>query len=137
LTLVETANDTVGFFPRLAAGLIDLVILLPAQIAAWWLVVALATSGPIFVTPLILNAGYFTLAWQYWDGATPGKKIMGLKIVDASTNARAGREAYLRRWAGMWCSLLFLGYGFARIVSDPRHEALHDKWAGTKVVRAR
>lgn len=126
-----------GFGPRLLAGLIDLAILPPLQVASWLLIVALGTTGPIFIIPFILNFGYFSLFWTKAGGATPGKKLLGLKVVDASTGDVIDRGAAWRRWLGMWCGLLALGYGFVRIASDPEHEALHDRWAKTRVVSLR
>jgi uncharacterized RDD family membrane protein YckC len=138
MTQIATYGDTasVGFGPRLLAGLTDLAILVPLHVATWALVVSLDASGPTFIIPAILNYAYFSLFWTK-AGATPGKMVMRLKVVDAATGGAIDRGTAWRRWLGMWCGLLALGYGYARIASRDDHEALHDRWARTKVVSSR
>ncbi len=137
MAMIATYTDAVGLPRRLAAGLIDLAILLPVQIAVWWIVIAVGTTGPVFVIPFILNWGYFSGFWCSASGSTPGKKLLGLKVVSADNGETINWSMAFRRWLGLWGSLLTFGYGFVRIASDPQHEALHDHWARTKVIRSR
>ncbi len=80
---------------------------------------------------LIIPAVYFISFWRY-KGATPGKIIMHMKIVDArSFTSPTTGQLFIR----------FLGYGIAifgiwLIVFSKRRQALHDKMAKTVVIKA-
>jgi uncharacterized RDD family membrane protein YckC len=76
---------------------------------------------------ILYNIGFWMLA-----GQTPGKRLMGLRIV-RTDGERITIGAAIRRWVGYWLSaILFLGYLW--VLVDDRRQALHDKLAGTLVV---
>lgn len=92
----------------------------------------------LLLPPLV---GFVALALVYgvaferspWR-ATPGKRALGLAVVDdAGRRLRAG-HALLRFLAGAlsWLTLN-IGHGMAAL--PPRHLALHDRISGTRVVR--
>jgi len=88
-----------------------------------------ATSLLVFLIVLC----YFTL-FVGAQGQTPGKMLLGLKIV-RTTGKDIGYGRALVRWIGQCLSLLSLGFGFLMVAFSPRKQALHDKLAGTYVVR--
>jgi len=134
---VGTYTSAVGLWPRFIAGCIDLAILGPLRVGQWLLTAAWGTAGPTFVIPFIMNAAYFTWFWTKWGGATPGKRVVGLRVVDAETGETIDLAAARKRWLGLMCSIATFGFGFAQVISDPHHQALHDRWAKTRVVRGR
>jgi len=69
-------------------------------------------------------------------GGTPGKLLLGIRVVDAQTREPLGAGRALGRGLACILSLLSLGLGYLWLVFDPRHQALHDKLAGTLVVYA-
>ena len=77
---------------------------------------------------------YLTLFLVLWDGRTPGKKVLGLRVVRLNGEPlslflsleRAGGYA-----AGLATGLL----GFAQVMWDPNRQAIHDKIAETVVIR--
>jgi uncharacterized RDD family membrane protein YckC len=76
---------------------------------------------------ILYNIGFWMLA-----GQTPGKRLMGLRIV-RTDGERITLGPAIRRWVGYWLSaILFLGYLW--VLVDDRRQALHDKLAGTLVV---
>lgn len=76
---------------------------------------------------ILYNIGFWMLA-----GQTPGKRLMGLRIV-RTDGERITIGPAIRRWVGYWLSaILFLGYLW--VLVDDRRQALHDKLAGTLVV---
>jgi uncharacterized RDD family membrane protein YckC len=78
---------------------------------------------------ILYNIGFWMLA-----GQTPGKRLMGLRIV-RTDGERITIGPAIRRWVGYWLSaILFLGYLW--VLVDDRRQALHDKLAGTLVVYA-
>jgi len=88
---------------------------------------------PIATSLLIdgIYAGYFYSK----DGATPGKKAMGLKLVTSSGKINFFQGA-LRDTVGKWISglILMIGYLMALFREDGR--ALHDLMFDTKVIKS-
>ena len=76
---------------------------------------------------------YFTL-FVGFRGQTPGKMLLGLKIV-RTTGQEVGYGRALVRWIGQCLGLLPLGLGFLMVALSRKKQALHDKIAGTYVVR--
>lgn len=73
---------------------------------------------------------YFLTCWIY-NNATPGKFVIRSKIVDAKTMGIPTKWQYVKRFFGMFLS--FIGVWF--IIFDKRKQALHDKIAGTLVIK--
>lgn len=72
--------------------------------------------------------------WKKWSGATPGKKVFNIKIVDAKTFQAISNKQAIIRSLGYVLSTLPLLFGFlmAALRSDKR--TLHDLVAGTAVI---
>lgn len=122
-----TGSRKAGFFIRLAAYLVDSLIL--------WLVSYLvgATGLNRFWVSFLLGAAYFTYFFSS-TGQTLGKRLLGLRVV------RAGGEPLnltigLTRYLGYLISGFLLFFGFLMIALDKDRQGLHDKLAGTFVVR--
>lgn len=102
---------------------------------------ALAKDYPDFVwgfvqAPLLLNVFgllYFGGSWLVL-GRSPGMALLGLRIVREEDGARPGFGRLVVRLVGfvLGAAPLFLGYLWA--LSEPRHQAWHDKLAGTVVL---
>jgi uncharacterized RDD family membrane protein YckC len=84
---------------------------------------------------LLISGTYETVAIARY-GRTIGKLVMGLRVVN-----RDGRllspGAALGRWAGKYVSAMILFLGYLMVAWDPRKQALHDKMAGSFVIRRR
>ena len=69
-------------------------------------------------------------------GLTPGKKVMGLQVVDHQTGTIPGfGKMFVREIVGRFISGLFLGLGYFWAIFDKNSQAWHDKIAGTVVLR--
>ncbi len=101
-------------------------------------VVASAPSrGPAdFVVSYVLPAVAIIAFWIARQ-ATPGKMLIGAKIVDARTGGPLTRGQAVGRYLGYYVSLFGLGLGFLWVGWDRRKQGWHDKLAGTVVVRSR
>lgn len=99
------------------------------------LLVSIFTS-PIFYTTIMLLfvASYYVLFWTL-AGQTPGKGIMGLKILPRRGSKLSLSRAILR-YLAFYLSIVPLGAGILWILIDDRRLAWHDKLAGTCVVYA-
>ncbi|HEX4776798.1 MAG TPA: RDD family protein [Acidimicrobiia bacterium] len=86
----------------------------------WWGVVAAAVTF-----------GYFWLSVAA-TGRTPGKALLGLRVVRRNGDAVGGRAAFVR--ALVFPFSFVLGLGFVGVVGGRSRRALHDVVAGTVVV---
>ena len=74
------------------------------------------------------------LFWKRWRGATPGKKFVHIKIVDANTLQDIDNKQAITRSLGYIPSILLLGMGFFMVALRKDKRALHDLLAGTAVI---
>jgi uncharacterized RDD family membrane protein YckC len=129
-TPISRETVSAGLIERLAAYLIDGVILfIPAYVLMLILPLALYLVASIAIG--IAYAAYF---WTT-TGSTPGKMIMGLKVVRADGSGLLDTTGAITRYVGYWVSALPIGLGFLWAIWDPKHDAWHDKIAGTKVIK--
>jgi uncharacterized RDD family membrane protein YckC len=89
------------------------------------------TATGLFVVVMILC--YFTLFVGY-RGQTPGKMLLGLKVI-RTTGEEVGYGRALLRWGAQCISLLPFGLGLLMVAFSRRKQGLHDRIAGTYVVR--
>jgi uncharacterized RDD family membrane protein YckC len=91
----------------------------------------------LFVPGLLLAFLYMVLFDGGRKGATLGKRIIGIRVVDAETREAIGyRRATVRRVVYIVGGLV-LYLGWLWMLFDPRRQAWHDKAAGTVVLKAR
>lgn len=151
----EKGTQYAGFWLRLAASVVDGIILLLGSLLA--LAVTGATIGILlglfgYEDNVIYAAGekmgyygstilgivgpwlYYTLlessSWQ----ATPGKKAVGIMVTDSMGKRISLTQANVRYW-GKQLSWLTIYIGFIMAGFTKKKQALHDIIAGTLVVR--
>lgn len=140
---------------RVGAYLLDALLVLVVAGALGWLGVRDQVDGAGALLDALPGIGfavslvYFGGFWR-WRSATPGKLLLGLRIRRWEADGPLGWGVVLRRWAAMSVYPLVgwipsVGF-FAAIwpladllwpVWDKRLQTLHDKFAGTVVVRIR
>ncbi len=81
-----------------------------------------------------LLAFVVTVFWKNFRGATPGKKIMKIKIVDAKTLQPISTSQALVRFIGYIISTLPLCFGFVMIAFRDDKRGIHDLLAKTCVI---
>jgi uncharacterized RDD family membrane protein YckC len=90
------------------------------------LALLLSTAGLQILVSIIYDIGFWMLS-----GQTPGKRVMGLRVIRADgTRLRFGNA--VRRQIGYWISAIFF-IGFLWILFDNKRQGFHDKLAGTIV----
>lgn len=132
----------VGFWPRVLASLIDTVLILLLTMPLLLLLYGPAyldstdlLQGPMeLLISYVLPAVVVVVFWVY-RSATPGKMMIGAKIVDADTGGRPTTGRLIGRYLGYYLSSLPLGLGFFWVAWDRRKQGWHDKLARTVVVR--
>lgn len=144
-----------GFWRRSVAFLVDNIILsfiatllFIIGIAALWLSFSFTLSGSTWGRITGLTVSFFILYhlvlgivgmlyFTYFHGTvgqTPGKMILGLKVIQADGKAMNLGIAFLR-WVGYAVSSLVFYLGFIWIAFDKRKRGWHDRIAGTIVIR--
>lgn len=92
-------------------------------------------TGYVVATWVVLGGAYFSAfecsRWQ----ASPGKRLVGIKVVDA-VGARLTPARALARFFAASLSWLTMNLGHALAAWTPERRALHDYLAGTFVVNA-
>ncbi|MBN1691847.1 MAG: RDD family protein [Dehalococcoidia bacterium] len=158
----DYALEYAGFWIRLAAALIDFLILIaglyilycvisqsffwifpnvPGVIATFGSIAAGAplSTGAIWLSAtlllalLVANTIYF-VACAAASGQTVGKLSLGIKIIRTDSSPLDLRYSFIRFLGGMLC-VATLGIGFIVIAFDSHKQGMHDKMADTYVVK--
>lgn len=79
---------------------------------------------------------YFSLWPAWWRGQTPGKRLLGLQVVELTGKPMTVMRS-LTRYGGYAAGMATGGLGFAQVLWDPNRQALHDKAAHTVVLDLR
>ncbi|MBM3283021.1 RDD family protein [Candidatus Gottesmanbacteria bacterium] len=89
----------------------------------------------IWLTTIIIFCGYFV----YFIGSrgqTPGKMVVGIKVVKIDTHTSPGYiSAFLREIVGKIISCLVICLGFFWMLWDKNKQTWHDKIANTIVIK--
>ena len=121
--------DYMGFWIRLAAELIDQVIIVLA-ILLLSLIISLTEFAWVLAVPVIVYLVYKHLKCQ-----TPGRKLLKIKVVNAKGEDVGFWRGAFRETLAKFVSAIFLYLGFLWIGWDRRKRGWHDHLAGTFVVR--
>lgn len=92
---------------------------------------------PSFFWELIFEISVFVVTiifWEKWRGATPGKKLMRIKIIDKKTHKDISNKQAITRSLGYIPSMAIFFIGFLMVAFRKDKRALHDMLAGTLVV---
>jgi len=137
-----------GFISRMLAYSLDIIVITVIFVFLTWFLETLSnffqfallenitsTFLQFLVTGaavLLIASFYFIFFWTLL-GQTPGKMLLGLRIVSTEGNNITFGQA-LRRYIGYYLSALALYIGFLWVLVDNRRQGWHDKLAGTIVV---
>ena len=136
-----------GFFSRLAAFCLDSVLVgMGLGIVRLSVGVVKLMIGDVFIfQPLlfsytifdilyyVLTITYFVLM-TYFCGATVGKHLMKIKVVDAEGQKLTFLNVLFRETIGRYLSVLIVYIGYIIAGFDSRKQGLHDKIADTCVI---
>jgi signal peptidase I len=128
----STAYKKASFLERLAAFIIDVIILAILQLALTIVLRLFNFQYKIF--DLILFSLYDIL-FIWIAGATPGKMLLKLKVVNTSYKRVNLVQAFLRETIGRFISGILFTIGYLWMLIDKNKQTWHDKIATTLVVR--
>ncbi|MBX9706004.1 MAG: RDD family protein [Gammaproteobacteria bacterium] len=137
----EIHRHYAGFWARLWAAAIDTWLLSLVVLPLLFLVYGKDYLGlPAsqlgiwhYLLLWLLPAVIVCLFWCY-RAATPGKMLIGAKIIQVDTGATPGYSSLVLRYLCYYVSAIVLFVGFIWIGVDERKQGLHDKIAATAVV---
>lgn len=136
-----------GFVPRLGGAILDTIFMLLLMLIPGALIAAafLIFRDNTLLMGLLSLVGYvlmFVISWGYQlyfigtKGATPGKKIMHLRVTRPDGTYPIGVGKAFVRMIGYMVSAIICYIGFLMIIFDKeQHRGLHDKIAGTVVIK--
>ena len=130
---------------RIGAYLIDrlLYVVIVLTVLAW----AVNTNEPtrlldnLFAFLIFYLLGmqilwWFLLSWmESMFGGTPGKLIIGTRVVDGKNKNLSLKMALFRNYVGKTVSNLLFGLGYLWILKDKDRQAWHDMVANSYVVQ--
>jgi len=144
--IVAVAYDVAGIGSRCLAAVVDTLLILALQLGlgALLLMVGSALDGDTGSLLLAVWAiGSFLLLWGYyllfeliWSGQSPGKRLLGLRVVREGGRPISFAASAVRNLirAVDFLPLLY-GVGAMAMFADPRSRRLGDLAAGSLVVR--
>jgi uncharacterized RDD family membrane protein YckC len=145
---MQDANELeyVGFWTRFLAFIVDSILF--SILLAPFTPDIVITGGPPYdlhsigvayagQSSSVLLLAVVTIVFWKFRSATPGKMLIGARIVDARTGGAPSLSQDTIRYLGYFLSVLGLCLGFVWIGIDPRKQGWHDKLAGTVVVRSK
>jgi uncharacterized RDD family membrane protein YckC len=114
-----------------------LVLFVPLGPSTEDLLSAPALAGPsvlLWLTvaqciPVLVTGGM----WAVW-GTSPGKRALGLRIVDADMGEPMTARQAATRTLGYQVCFATCGSGFIWVLLNPRSQGLHDRMANTVVI---
>jgi uncharacterized RDD family membrane protein YckC len=129
---------------RITAATIDLLILAAIDVVVVYFTmqicgltfedVSILPRGPLLAFLLVQNGGYLVAFTA--GGQTLGKMAAGIKVVAATEDTPLDLGHSLLRTL-VWAMLAVpAGLGFLSALFNDDHRGLHDRFAGTRVVRA-
>ena len=77
---------------------------------------------------------YFALTTWRWDGQTPAKRLLGIRVLSLH-GPHLHLWTCLERFLGYGASMLEFGFGFLQYFLHPNRQTVHDRIAETIVVR--
>jgi uncharacterized RDD family membrane protein YckC len=126
-----------GFWARFAALFIDSIIIaiLPIIVIA---IAAGSHSSGLLVLGYLLWLGLYVAYFVYFEGGpagqTPGKRMLGIRIIDFNTAGPIGHGRAFLRLIGRFISGLFCDLGYFWMLWDKEKQCWHDKMANDVVV---
>ncbi|MBC8161361.1 MAG: RDD family protein [Roseiflexaceae bacterium] len=150
---IEFAYDIAGIGSRFLAAIVDTLLIALAEVLVFAAAGVIANGAGVFDTldwsesVVIAIAGLvgFLILWGYyiifemvWSGQTPGKRLIGLRVVREGGRPITFISSALRNFIRLVDFLpAFYGIGVVVMFIDPRARRLGDLAGGTLVVKER
>lgn len=140
---VLLAHQLAGPMFRVAAYLVDFVlrttvfVVIAMVLLCSSIVPDSSAMGVLLLISFLLSWFYYTLFETFWNGRTPGKSVMGLRVIKEKGYPITFLAAFGRNLLRTVDSLGLYLVGFVAVLLSPRFQRLGDYLAGTIVVHER
>lgn len=130
-----------GFWIRVGASIIDSILLMLVTMPLLWAIYGdqilfgeemVNGFWDVMISYVFPLVAYVYLWMRY--GGTPGKRLLGLTVLDERTGQHVTVGVGVLRYIGYIVSTLLLLLGFIWVAFDKKKKGLHDHMAGTIVV---
>ncbi len=91
----------------------------------------------LYVLAALIGAHYYFIHYEFTKGATPGKKLMGLKVVSVDGNRLTKGQAVYREIVKSYLDVIFFIPAAVSMALTKRRQRVGDVLAGTMVVHSR
>jgi uncharacterized RDD family membrane protein YckC len=137
MTVSAQRAELASFGRRLGAHLIDLLWMLPLSLILGLIGDtvqggSMSLGGEVMASVVV---GLIVILFWVERQATPGKLVLGLRIVDAETGGLPPLGKLVLRYIGYLVSAIPLGLGYLWMLWDRRRQTWHDKMGATLVLR--
>jgi uncharacterized RDD family membrane protein YckC len=139
--------ETAGLASRLLSGFVDAVVQVLVLFLVLLAVYGLSEAGLefggigtalLYVLVFLLLFGYPAAFETLWRGRTPGKALLGLRVVTIEGGPIRFRHAAIRAMLGMFDKYVGSGLvGVVTVLATRRNQRMGDLVAGTIVLRER
>ena len=128
-----------GFWVRVMASFLDFFLVsMPVMLVMGlllgldWIMQDEQTFNDLVYQAIVLMITVYL--WVNWSGYTPGKKIMGIRVVSVENYTEVGYSKAIIRYVGYFLSAILLCLGFIMVAFREDKRGLHDLIAGTYVI---
>lgn len=128
-----------GFWVRVMASFLDFFLLsMPVMLVMAlllgldWVMQDEQTFNDLVYQAIVLIITVYL--WVNWSGYTPGKRIMGIRVVSVENYTEVGYSKAIIRYVCYFLSAILLGLGFIMVAFREDKRGLHDLIAGTYVI---
>ena len=142
----NTQNKYAGFWIRLAASIVDFLVLAPLILVILYLFMPYFSSGGSVANPedsglfklisYVISICYTVFFIASRKQATPGKRLCGIYVATKDGQKLTKLRSLGRLFASLLSSLI-LGIGFFMIAFTKEKTALHDLICDTRVFRGK
>jgi uncharacterized RDD family membrane protein YckC len=120
-----------SFLERFAAALLDgFILIIPTYILQYMM-----DNISSYMVSILINWLYSAFLESSENQATLGKRALGLKVTDMNGQRISFANAS-GRFFGKYVSAIILCIGYLMMLCDDKKQTLHDKMAGTLVVKS-
>jgi len=111
-----------GFWPRLGAGLVDLLVWVPFIIVASWSMSASRDIALLLQVPMTLLFAFYSIYFVGRWGRTIGKMALGIKVVGLDGTEAGFRRAFCRHSVDLGFSVIMTAITIFSLLSIPAAE---------------
>lgn len=137
----RAAHRYAGFWLRLVAVVIDGLVLWAVSVLTFDLIRRAQGIGPtdlswVDIIEIAFGLAYYVVLTVMF-GQTLGKMVVGIRVIPRQGGENRWGSILLRESIGKLVSTLLLMIGFLMAAFDREKRALHDRMAGTVVIKVR